>query len=80
MLHWVESCLFPTRVAQVLMLTQWNKYGYGSAAYKQVFNTAIRAAENANLLMSFALGANQGQGAPAKMESVGLAKELVSRI
>lgn len=29
------------------------------------------------MLMSFSLGANQGQGAPAKMESKGLAKELV---
>ncbi|PVH75254.1 hypothetical protein DL98DRAFT_602280, partial [Cadophora sp. DSE1049] len=56
--------------------TDWNKYGYGSTAYKQVFDAALQAAQDQQLLMSFALGANQGQGSPAKMESTGLAKEL----
>ncbi|KAM3082308.1 hypothetical protein ACMFMG_004752 [Clarireedia jacksonii] len=56
--------------------TDWNKYGYGSPAYKQLFDAAVEAAQDQQLLMSFALGANQGQGAPARMESKGLAKEL----
>ncbi|KAH7403781.1 hypothetical protein BKA64DRAFT_777464 [Cadophora sp. MPI-SDFR-AT-0126] len=56
--------------------TDWNKFGYGTPAYKRVFNAAIEASEKNKLLMSFAIGANQGQGSPAKMESKGLAKEL----
>jgi hypothetical protein len=57
---------------------QWNKYGYGTPAYKNVFSAAVEAAQNQRLLFSFSLGANQGQGSPAEMESEGLAKELVS--
>ncbi|KAH8679546.1 hypothetical protein BGZ60DRAFT_554003 [Tricladium varicosporioides] len=56
--------------------TDWNKYGYGTPAYKKVFDAAVEAAKDQQILMSFSLGANQGQGAPAKMESKGLAKEL----
>jgi len=50
--------------------TDWNKCGCGSPAYKTIFNVAIEAAQDQSLLMSFALGANQGQGRPAKMETI----------
>jgi len=57
---------------------QWNVFGFGSPSFKTLFDTAVDSAHKNDIYMSFALGASQGQGAPAKIESEGLAKELVS--
>jgi hypothetical protein len=57
--------------------TNWSIYGYGTEAYTQGFRAALEAAKDNNLLFDFAVGANQGQGAPAVPGSKGLAVQLV---
>ena len=57
--------------------TDWSKFGYGTPEYNNLFKEALRAAERENMVMDFAIGANQGQGAPAKPMTEGLAVHLV---
>lgn len=57
--------------------TDWSKYGYGTTAFRPLFRAAMEAAEEQNMLMDFAVGANQGQGVPAPPETIGLAVHLV---
>lgn len=57
--------------------TDWSKYGYGTPAFRPLFRAAMEAAEEQNLLMDFAVGANQGQGVPAPPSTPGLAVHLV---
>lgn len=56
----------------------WAEFGYGTPAFKRIFKTAAQAAKAHGLVMDFAIGPNQGQGAPAVPESPGLAIQLVS--
>jgi hypothetical protein len=56
----------------------WAEDGYGTPKYKSIFTTAAQAAKDNGLVMDFAIGPNQGQGAPAAPETHGLAVELVS--
>lgn len=57
--------------------TDWSKYGYGTTAFRALFRAAMESAEDQNMLMDFAVGANQGQGVPALPETPGLAVHLV---
>lgn len=57
--------------------TDWSIYGYGTSAFRSVFRAAMEAAEEQNMLMDFAVAANQGQGVPATPETTGLAVHLV---
>lgn len=57
--------------------TDWSRYGFGTTAYKALFRDALQAAEEAGILMDFAVGANQGQGVPSEPMAPGLAIELV---
>ena len=59
-------------------LDSWAENGYGTPKYKRIFKVAAQAVKDHGLVMDFAIGANQGQGAPAVPESRGLAVELVS--
>jgi hypothetical protein len=52
-------------------------YGYGTEAYAEAFKAALQAAKDNSLVFDFAVGANQGQGAPAAPGSKGLAVQLV---
>ncbi|KAL1386723.1 hypothetical protein HDK64DRAFT_142888 [Phyllosticta capitalensis] len=56
--------------------TDWTVYGFGTEAFRETFLTALKATKENGLLMDFAQGANQGQGAPAVPASEGLAFEL----
>jgi hypothetical protein len=56
----------------------WAEDGYGTPNYKRIFTAAAQAAKVNGLVMDFAIGPNQGQGAPATPEAPGLAVELVS--
>ncbi len=56
----------------------WAEEGYGTPNYKRILKTAAQAVKDNGLVMDFAIGANQGQGAPAPPEALGLAVELVS--
>lgn len=58
--------------------TDWNEYGYGTSAYKEAFSTVLSLAKSLDLLVDFAVGANQGQGSPAEQATQGLAVQLVS--
>ncbi|ERS95284.1 hypothetical protein HMPREF1624_08161 [Sporothrix schenckii ATCC 58251] len=57
--------------------TDWNKYGWGTPAWKNVLDTAIQAHDDHGLLMDFAMGPNQGQGVPAHENDTGLMWDLV---
>lgn len=57
--------------------TDWNIYGYGTPAYTEAFRSVLQAAKDSNLLVDFAVGANQGQGSPSPPGRRGLAVHLV---
>ncbi|KAH8883752.1 hypothetical protein GQ53DRAFT_663304 [Thozetella sp. PMI_491] len=57
--------------------SNWSIYGFGTSAFKSLFQTALNAAGELGLDFDFALGANQGQGVPSEPQTPGLAKELV---
>lgn len=58
-------------------LPDWSKYGFGTPSFVSLFREALQAAEKNNLIMDFALGANQAQGVPAEVSSRGLAVQLL---
>jgi hypothetical protein len=58
--------------------TDWNVYGFGTEAYRGVFEAALEAAVQNDVLMDFSLGASQGQGTPAEPKADGLAVHLVT--
>ncbi|KAH8647380.1 hypothetical protein BX600DRAFT_390073 [Xylariales sp. PMI_506] len=58
--------------------TDWNIYGYGTAAYRTVLKAALQACQDLGLLMDFSIGPQSGQGVPASPDNPGLAWELVS--
>ena len=55
----------------------WNKFGFGSPAFRDTFIAALTAARKAGLEFDFSLGANQGQGVPVEPLTQGLAIHLV---
>ncbi|KAM5365409.1 hypothetical protein ACJZ2D_011007 [Fusarium nematophilum] len=63
----------PTRVP----FSAWDEYAFGSDAFKELFHAALNASEQNGLAFDFFLGANQGQGVPAKPLTKGLAEHLV---
>lgn len=64
-------------MGQVSGLPDWSIYGFGTPPFVSLFKNALRAAENNSIVMDFALGANQAQGVPAEVGSLGLAVELL---
>lgn len=50
----------------------WSTYGFGTESFKEIFLTALKAHKNAELVMDFPLGPNQGQGVPADPDDEGL--------
>ncbi|CZR63542.1 uncharacterized protein PAC_13439 [Phialocephala subalpina] len=56
--------------------TDWNTYGFGTPAFRDLFQVALEAAKDNKLLFDFAVGANQGQGVPSAPGTPGLAMEL----
>lgn len=56
----------------------WSEYGFGLPPYKKIFMSALQAHKEAGLVMDLALGPNQGQGVPAKLDNDGLQWDLVS--
>ncbi|KAM0322963.1 hypothetical protein ACHAQA_009062 [Verticillium albo-atrum] len=47
----------------------WSEYGYGSNASRAVLRATMEAVLEHEILLDFAIGANQGQGVPAEAES-----------
>ncbi|GMG04790.1 unnamed protein product [Aspergillus oryzae] len=58
-------------------LTDWRTFGFGTEAFRRLFEAALDAAVENNILMDFALGASQGQGTPAEPGTEGLSLQLV---
>ena len=50
----------------------WSKHNFGTEAFVNVFRTALEAHKAAGMVMDFALGPNQGQGVPARVDDEGL--------
>lgn len=61
-------------------ITDWNIYGFGTTAYRNVLKAALQAHKDNGLVMDFALGPESGQGVPAEPDNPGLTWELVSII
>ena len=57
--------------------TDWTKYGWGTDAWKELFSTALNAANANGMVVDFANGPNQGAGVPAKPDDEGLMWDLV---
>lgn len=57
--------------------TDWSVYGFGTEAFRDMFEAALDAAVENEVLMDFSLGASQGQGTPAEPGTEGLAVHLV---
>ncbi|KAI1409815.1 hypothetical protein F5Y13DRAFT_202982 [Hypoxylon sp. FL1857] len=58
--------------------TDWNIYGYGTPAYREVLKAALQAHKDNGLVMDFSMGPQSGQGVPAEPDNPGLAWDLVS--
>ncbi|KAI1137565.1 hypothetical protein F5Y05DRAFT_419507 [Hypoxylon sp. FL0543] len=58
--------------------TDWNVYGYGTSAYREVLKAALQAHKDNALVMDFSMGPQSGQGVPAEPDNPGLAWDLVS--
>lgn len=56
--------------------TDWTKYGWGTEAWKNLTDTALRATKEQGLIMDFALGPNQGAGVPAEPNDAGIMWDL----
>ena len=61
----------------VPQLPDWTKFGFGTPAFNSLLKGSLRAANEAEIVMDFALGANQGQGVPSEVGTPGLAVELL---
>ncbi|PVH71603.1 hypothetical protein DL98DRAFT_383782, partial [Cadophora sp. DSE1049] len=59
-------------------VTDWNIYGVGTPAYNVVLKAAAQASKENGLIMDLCMGAQSGQGAPAKFDNPGLAYDLIS--
>lgn len=55
----------------------WDVYGFGTPAYVSLFKDSLRAAKDADIVLDYALGANQAQGVPAVPGTPGLAVQLL---
>ena len=58
-------------------LPDWSKYGFGQAPFVSLFKSSLQAAKDNDILMDFALGANQGAGVPSEVSTPGLSVELL---
>ncbi|KAF8856126.1 hypothetical protein BDZ45DRAFT_560947, partial [Acephala macrosclerotiorum] len=45
--------------------TDWSTYGFGTPAFRDLFQVALEAAKDNRIHFDFAVGANQGQGVPS---------------
>ncbi len=61
----------------IRVLPDWDIYGFGTPAFVSLFKESLKAAKEADLLMDYSLGANQGQGVPAVPGTPGLAVQLI---
>ncbi|OAG01255.1 uncharacterized protein CC84DRAFT_280989 [Paraphaeosphaeria sporulosa] len=58
-------------------LPDWSKYGFGTDAFVDLFKDSLQAAQDAGILLDYALSPNQGQGIPSEPATPGLAVELL---
>ncbi|KAK5096104.1 hypothetical protein LTS08_007710 [Lithohypha guttulata] len=56
--------------------TDWNIYGYGTPAYRDVLKAALQVHKDLGLVMDFSMGPQSGQGVPAEPYEPGLAYNL----
>lgn len=75
-LEFVPFYLYGDVVGVATPPTDWSTYGFGTSAFRGVFQVALEAANENELLFDFAVGANQGQGVPSVPGTPGLAVEL----
>lgn len=59
------------------VLPDWSEYGFGTPAFVSLFKEALKAAQDASILLDYAVGANQGQGIPSEVSTPGLAIQLL---
>ena len=55
----------------------WTTYGWGTEAWKELMDVALRATKENGLIMDFTNGPNQGAGVPAKADDEGLMWNLI---
>ena len=57
--------------------TDWSRYGFGTAAFKELLRAALNTTAQHQLRFDFAIGPNTAAGIPAVPRTDGLAMELV---
>lgn len=68
---------FPRTIAEGGPIpTDWTRHGWGTPAWKELQDAALRAAKEYGLIMDFALGPNQGAGVPARTNDGGIMWDL----
>ncbi|KAI0428532.1 hypothetical protein F5Y09DRAFT_357722 [Xylaria sp. FL1042] len=60
-----------------LAATDWNIYGFGTAAYLDILQTALQAHKDNDLIMDYTLGLQSGQGVPAEADNPGLTWDVL---
>lgn len=58
-------------------LPDWSRYGFGTPAFVDLFRDSLKAAQDADVILDYALGANQAQGVPSQVSTAGLAVQLL---
>jgi hypothetical protein len=74
--EFVPFYLYGDVVGNAIPPTDWSTYGFGTPAFRNLFQVALEAAKDNGILFDFAVGANQGQGVPSTPGTLGLAMEL----
>lgn len=67
----------PGDARESIVPVDWTTYGWGTPAWKDVFQKTLQAVQENGLLMDFAVGPNQGAGVPAPVDSEGLQWNLI---
>ncbi|CAK1355414.1 hypothetical protein CB0940_00861 [Cercospora beticola] len=55
----------------------WTQYGWGTPAWKNLTDAALRATKSLGLIMDFTIGPNQGAGVPAEPDDEGIMWQLL---
>ncbi|KAH6716535.1 hypothetical protein BKA61DRAFT_717923 [Leptodontidium sp. MPI-SDFR-AT-0119] len=76
-LEFLPFYLYGNVVGGGLPPADWNTYGFGTLAFRDIFQRALESSKANGLLFDFAVGASQGQGVPSVPGTAGLAMELI---
>ncbi|KAH8646860.1 hypothetical protein BX600DRAFT_405689, partial [Xylariales sp. PMI_506] len=72
----VELLPFYNNGGETPPASNWSTYGFGTPAFKDIFQAALEAHRDSGMIMDFALGPKAGNGVPAEVTDDGLQWDL----